>query len=50
VVEEGETSWHVRQTLLDGEEDNDWFVEVKVDLARSRASGKPVLALERFAR
>jgi hypothetical protein len=49
-VEEGEAAWRVRQTLLDAEEDNDWFVEVTVDLQRSAAAAKPVLTLERFAR
>jgi hypothetical protein len=49
-VEEGEAAWRVRQTLLDAEEDNDWFVEVTVDLPRSAAAAKPVLTLERFAR
>lgn len=49
-VEEGETSWRVRQVLLDPEEDNDWFFEVTIDLARSREIAKPALTLERIGR
>jgi len=47
---EGEHTWRVRQTLLDPEGDNDWFVEMTVDLARSRELARPVLTLGRFAR
>ena len=50
VVEEGPTAWTVRQTILDPEEDNDWFFEAKVDLERSREAARPVLVLERFGR
>jgi superfamily II RNA helicase len=49
-IEVGEHTWTVRQTLLDPEEDNDWFVEMTVDLDRSRETARPVLTLERFAR
>jgi superfamily II RNA helicase len=44
-----EGSWRVRQILLDAEEDNDWFFEASIDLARSRETARPVLALERIA-
>lgn len=50
VIEEGETSWRVRQTILDPQEDNDWFFEATLDLERSRAAARPVLTLERFGR
>ena len=50
VVEQGDTTWTVRQTILDPEEDNDWFFEAKVDLGRSREAARPVLVLERFGR
>lgn len=49
-IEEGETSWRVRQGILDPEEDNDWFFEATIDLQQSRAAARPVLTLERFAR
>jgi hypothetical protein len=49
-IEEGETSWRAQQILLDPEEDHDWFVELTIDLAASRAEGRPVLAVERFGR
>lgn len=42
--------WGLRQTLLDQEEDNDWFVEMTVDLERSKEASRPVLTLVRFAR
>jgi superfamily II RNA helicase len=49
-VEEGETTWRVRQSLLDPEEDNDWFVEATIDLEASRELGKAALQFERVAR
>lgn len=49
-VEEGETSWRVRQAILDTEEDNDWYFEATIDLEQSRAAARPVLTLERFAK
>ena len=50
VVEEGPTSWRVRQTILDPAEDNDWFFEATIDLDRSREAAKPVLVLDRFGK
>jgi hypothetical protein len=50
-VEEGgdaQRRWVVRQIILDPEEDNDWFVEMTVDLDQSRDAARPVLTLERF--
>ena len=47
-VEESDHTWRVRQTVLDPEEDNDWFVEMTVDLDRSRDAARPVLTLDRF--
>jgi len=53
-IEETESTWQVRQTLLDGEDDNDWFVELTVDLDRSASSAnesaRPVLTLGRFGK
>ena len=48
-VEKSETAWKIRQTLLDPERDDEWFFEAAIDLERSRAAGRPVLALERIA-
>jgi hypothetical protein len=49
-VEESDASWRVRQTLLDPEGDDDWYFEATIDLERSRAAARPLLALARFAR
>ncbi|MCL2778891.1 MAG: DUF3516 domain-containing protein [Polyangiaceae bacterium] len=49
-VVEGEEAWRIRQTLLDPEEDNDWFVELTVDLQASRDTGRPVFTLEGVGR
>ncbi len=49
-VEEGEAAWTIRQTLLDPEGDHDWFFEATIDLDRSRAAARPILALTRFGR
>lgn len=45
--EDGRT-WRVQQMLVDPEEKNDWVAEFRVDLARSRAAGEPVLWLTRL--
>ncbi len=47
---DGEPTWSLRQTLLDSEEDNDWFVEMTVDLERSKEEARPVLTLVRCGR
>ena len=44
-ITEEEGRWKVRQILLDEEEDNDWFLDLVVDLERSREAARPVLAL-----
>ena len=41
-------AWRVRQVLLDAEEDNDWFFDATIDLAKSREAARPVLSLERI--
>jgi superfamily II RNA helicase len=41
-------TWKVSQTLLDGEDANDWVVEAVVDLERSRTEGRPVFWVERI--
>jgi hypothetical protein len=38
----------VKQIILDPEDDNDWMLEVTIDLDRSRAAVKPVLHLRRI--
>lgn len=41
-------TWTVRQTLLDPEDDNDWYFVLSVDLDASRAQARPVLELSRI--
>jgi superfamily II RNA helicase len=48
-VEEGETAWKIRQSLLDAEGDDDWFFEAEIDLEKSRVAARPVLALGRVS-
>jgi len=38
-------SWKIAQTLVDPEEHNDWAAEFRIDLARSRSAGKPIIQL-----
>jgi hypothetical protein len=45
---EDKRTWRVQQVLVDPEEHNDWLVEFEVDLPRSRATGQPVLRLQRM--
>jgi hypothetical protein len=46
---EDKRSWRVQQVLVDPDGHNDWIAEFHVDLAQSRASGEPVLRLDRVA-
>jgi superfamily II RNA helicase len=46
-LEKLQNAWIVRQTLLDPDGAGEWTFDAKVDLARSREEGRPVLALER---
>jgi superfamily II RNA helicase len=41
--------WRVQQTLVDPDELNDWAIDLAVDLARSRTTGKPVLKFIQMA-
>jgi hypothetical protein len=41
-------AWKVRQTLLAGEDEEEWAADFAVDLADSRAAGLPVLRLLAF--
>ncbi|MCC6877588.1 MAG: DUF3516 domain-containing protein [Sandaracinaceae bacterium] len=45
LIEEGEGEWIARQVLVDHEEHNDWSIEARVDLARSREESRAVLEL-----
>lgn len=45
LVEEGEGAWEVRQILVDPEDELEWSIAARVDLARARAAGGPVLEL-----
>lgn len=40
--------WEVRQVICDDEEDNDYVLECRVDLDRSREAGRPVIELLRL--
>ena len=48
MITTGDVAWEVKQIILDPEEDNDWMLEVTIDLERSRAAVKPVLHLRRI--
>jgi hypothetical protein len=43
-------TWRVEQTLFDPEGDDDWFLDVAIDLAASREASRPVLTLIRLER
>ena len=43
-----EGQWRVRQVLLDLEEDNDWYFDAIVDLAKSRDASRAILSIERI--
>ena len=45
---EDQKTWLVQQTLVDPESHNDWSLDILVDLAQSRALGKPHLQLLRI--
>jgi superfamily II RNA helicase len=45
---EDKRSWRVQQMLVDPDDHNDWVAEFDVDLAQSRATGTPVLRLNRL--
>ncbi len=47
-VEETPTHWLARQTICDPDEHDDWFLEAKIDLARSNEEGRPILTLQRI--
>jgi len=49
-IEEQPDSWAIQQILPDEEGDDDWYVDARVDLPRSRDAGEPVLVLRRIAR
>jgi hypothetical protein len=48
MITPGDTAWEVKQIILDPEEDNDWMLEVTIDLERSREAVRPVLHLRRI--
>lgn len=48
--DEDAKAWRVRQTLLDPEDDNDWYFDVSIDLEASRNAARPVLVLEHVGR
>ena len=42
--------WRVEQTLLDPDDVGDWMIEARIDLARSREEGAPVIELGAITR
>jgi superfamily II RNA helicase len=48
IPSEDKKTWRVQQMLVDPEEHNDWVAEFAVDLAESRKSNEPRLALRRI--
>lgn len=50
LTELDEANWQVRQTIPDREGDDDWFLETRIDLPRSREVGEPILVLRRVGR
>jgi hypothetical protein len=38
-------AWRVQQRLVDPDEHGDWYLDLLVDLARSREEDRPVLKL-----
>ncbi|HEY4116889.1 MAG TPA: DUF3516 domain-containing protein [Byssovorax sp.] len=49
MVERGDGVWRVKQILCDEGGDDDWVIELAVDLARSDAAAAPVFSIERIA-
>jgi superfamily II RNA helicase len=47
-IEEGAEAWSVRQILVDPEGHNEWSFDARVDLARAREEGRPILELRRL--
>ena len=45
--QDGKT-WQVQQMVIDPDEQNDWVVELEVDLAASRQSGTPAITIVKF--
>jgi hypothetical protein len=45
MVEEGSTTWHVRQTFDDPEGDRDWGITAQVDLERSDEEGEAAVTI-----
>jgi hypothetical protein len=37
--------WRIEQTILDSEDANDWILELRMDVDRTRAEGQPLLEL-----
>ena len=45
MVEEGSTTWNVRQTFDDPEGDRDWGITAQVDLAESDEIGEAAVTI-----
>ncbi len=49
IPSEDKTSWKIQQMLVDPEDHNDWVAEFEVNLSESKATGAPVLRLNKLA-
>lgn len=49
VPTEDQKAWRVQQVLVDPEENNDWTLDLLIDLDRSRSEGRPVIQLVKIA-
>jgi hypothetical protein len=47
-IDESQSVWSVRQVLCDPEQHDDWFLQLRIDLARANEEGRPILELERI--
>ena len=44
-IDKGEHAWRVRQVMVDDHENNDWYLDVEINLDTARQAGQPILKL-----
>ena len=49
MIERADGVWKVKQILCDAEADDDWVIELTVDLAKSDAAAAPLFSIDRIA-
>jgi hypothetical protein len=47
-LERSEWQWDFSQTLVDGDDANDWAIAGTIDLEGSRLAGKPILVVKQI--